>query len=151
MSTAARSFRAAIVAAALALCLGISPANAQPPACGGNNITVKSNITSTVYFCLITSAGKKCTGTVTAGGTVNIPVPAGTVVGGIESYANAPASYGWGGAPAWWLHDIQCDAGPGTGSPACFDITFNPATCTVTITAVGGAVMGSTGPPCSLP
>lgn len=110
-------------------------ATAQPAACPGLNVTVFNNTSATVDVCLATTAGPLCTGTIASGGSVNVAIPAGTIVGGIRSLSNI--NYPWqpnpAPPPAWRMQSVRL----GTGS-ACFDLFFDDATCTVAVVNVGG-------------
>ena len=129
MNRPIRFLYGALIVVALVLVAGARRADAQPP-CNGGNLTVINTTPITVTIFLASTPGGPA---ITAGpfATVNTPVPNPINIFGIRNNIGGawyPFAANPTAPPPYWV--------PSKGlipSGNCFDIYYDPATCTITV------------------
>lgn len=135
------SFRlgAALIAIALFLAIG-TVAKAQP--CTTGALIVNNTSPFNITLCLVSVPVIPCVN-VPPGLSAVVPIPNPTRITGVTSAGGF--NYGWGPnpapPPALALTSVAL---PPTG--LCYDVTYDPATCTINVTLSGTGI-----PPCVNP
>jgi len=127
--------------AAIVLIAAVTCTQAQPAPCPWPGpIAIVNNSTLNVTIDVRTTPQILSPIAVNSGATVNVPITVNTTVDGIVGKSGT--FYPWIAPPPppWRLSSVDLD-----GSGSCYDVTYNPATCTITIT------MSTVGPPCTNP
>jgi hypothetical protein len=134
MRVAVRFLCGAFIVLVLALFASAATVKAQaPPPCNGGAITFNNPTAFPVNICLQTVPPMPCI-FVPAGLAAIVPVPVPTNVVGILSTLgiNYPFARNPFPPPGFWVPSVSL---PPTGN--CFDVFYDPATCTVTVVFVG--------------